>query len=64
MAKIVKTITKTSIEGIVHQIRYLIDEKQVSDKALAWYLQNILLDKGVPVDNIPSPKPWEWKTKS
>ena len=36
---------------------------KLTDEALAWHLKNILSDKGIPVDYIPSPKPWEWKKK-
>lgn len=57
MFKRLKPISKTSLEGIVYQIRYLINDKCVSDQALAWHLQKILSDKGIPVDNVPSPKP-------
>ena len=64
MFKRLKPISKTSLEGIVYQIRYLINDKCVSDQALAWHLQKILSDKGIPVDNVPSPKPWEWKKKT
>lgn len=66
MFKRIKPISKTVIEGMVYQIRYLINEKNVSDKALAWHLQNILSDRGIPVDCVDcveSPKPWEWTAK-
>lgn len=61
MLKRIKSISKYSIEGMVCQIRYLVDNKKVSDEALAWHLQNILLDKGIPVDYIPRPAPWDRK---
>lgn len=34
MFKRIKAISKSSLEGIVYQIRYLADEKNVSDEAL------------------------------
>ena len=64
MFKRLKPISKTSLEGIVYQIRYLINEKHVSDDALAWHLKNMLSDKGIPVDYVPSPKPWDWVRKA
>lgn len=63
MFKRIKPISKASLEGIVYQIRYLTDEKNVTDEALVWHLQRILSEKGIPVDYIPSPKPWEWKKR-
>lgn len=63
MFKRIKPISKTSLEGIVYQIRYLVNDKNCSDQALAWHLQKILSDKGIPVDIIPAPKPWEWEKK-
>lgn len=63
MLKRIKPISKSSLEGIVYQIRYLTTEKNVSDEALVWHLQRILSEKGIPVEYVPSPKPWEWKTK-
>lgn len=63
MFKRLKPISKPSLEGMVHQIRYLTNEKNVSDEALVWHLQRILSEKGIPVDYVPSPKPWEWKKK-
>jgi hypothetical protein len=63
MIKRIKPLSESAIKGMVYQIRYLVNEKQVSDEALAWHLKNILSDKGIPVDYIPSPKPWEWKKK-
>ena len=58
-----KSLSKTAIEGIAYQIKYLVSKKRVSDKALAWHLQNILSDKGIPVDPVEAPKPWEWSDK-
>lgn len=63
MFKRIKPISKASLEGIVCQIRYLTGEKNVTDEALVWHLQRILSEKGIPVDYIPSPKPWEWKKR-
>ncbi|GAA6403919.1 hypothetical protein K020075H21_32580 [Bacteroides ovatus] len=63
MFKRIKPISKASLEGIVYQIRYLTGEKNVTDEALVWHLQRILSEKGIPVDYIPSPKPWEWKKR-
>lgn len=63
MFKRIKPISKSSLEGIVYQIRYLTTEKNVSDEALVWHLQRILSEKGIPVEYVPSPKPWEWKMK-
>lgn len=63
MLKRIKSISKSSLEGMVYQIRYLTNEKNVSDEALVWHLQRILSEKGIPVDYVPSPKPWEWKKK-
>ncbi len=63
MFKRMKPLSKTAIEGIVYQIRYLVNDKNVSDKVLAWHLQKILSDKGIPVDDIESPKPWELSNK-
>lgn len=63
MFKRIKSISKTAIEGIVYQIRYLVNDKNISDEALTWHLRNILSDKGIPVDYVPFPKPWEWKKK-
>ena len=60
MFKIRKPISRTAIEGMVYQIRYLVSEKKISDKALAWHLRNILSDKGLSVDYVETPKPWEW----
>lgn len=51
----INRISKTSVEGMVYQIRYLINEKKVSDTELAWYIHNILSDKGIPVEYIPMP---------
>lgn len=59
-----KIISKTAINGMVYQIRYLVNEKKVSDKALAWHLQNILSDNGIPVESIDTPRPWEWSDKT
>ncbi len=64
MYKRIKPISKSSLEGIVYQIRYLTNEKNVTDEALVWHLQRILSEKGIPVDYVPSPKPWEWKKKT
>lgn len=64
MFKRIKTISKSSLEGMVYQIRYLTNEKNVTDEALVWHLQRILSEKGIPVDYVPSPKPWEWKKKA
>lgn len=63
MFKKSKPISEASIEGMVYQIRYLTNEKKVSDKALVWHLQKILSDKGIPVDSVETPKPWEWTSK-
>lgn len=63
MFRKIKPISRSSLEGIVYQIRYLTDEKNVTDEALVWHLQKILSEKGIPVDYIPPPKPWEWKKK-
>ena len=63
MIKRIKPLSESAIKGMVYQIRYLVNEKHVSDEALAWHLKNILSDKGIPVDYIPSPKPCEWKKK-
>lgn len=60
MFKRIKEISKTDILGIVYQLKYLINEKHATDKALAWHLQNILIDRGIPVDEIELLKPWEW----
>lgn len=64
MFKIIKPISKTAIRGMTYQIKYLLDKKKVSDKALAWHLRNILSDYGIPVEPIDTPKPWEWSEKS
>lgn len=40
MIKRIKPLSKSTIEGMVYQIRYLINEKHVSDDALAWHLEN------------------------
>lgn len=61
MLKRIKPISKSSLEGMVYQIRYLTTEKNVSDEALVWHLQRILSEKGLFVDYAASPKPWEWK---
>ena len=63
MFKKIRPISKTSLEGIVYQIRYLVNDKNCSDQALDWHLQKILSDKGIQVDIIPTPKPWEWEKK-
>ena len=63
MFKRIKPISKASLLGIVYHIRYLTGEKNVTDEALVWHLQRILSEKGIPVDYIPSPKPWEWKKR-
>lgn len=54
-----KEIPETAIMGMVPQIRYLIDEKNVSDKALGRHLADMLSDLGIRVDYVPAPKPWE-----
>lgn len=64
MYKRINPISKSSLEGIVYQIRYLTNEKNVTNEALVWHLQRILSEKGIPVDYVPSPKPWEWKKKT
>ena len=63
MIKRIKPLSKSTIEGMVYQIRYLINEKHVSDDALAWHLKNMSSDKGIPVDYIPLPAPWDRKDK-
>lgn len=45
MIKRIKPISRTAIEGMVYQIRYLVNEKKVSDRTLTWHLQNMLSDK-------------------
>lgn len=61
MLKRIKPLSKSTVDGIVYQIRYLINEKNLSDKALAYRLRNILSDNGIPVsDDVKLPKPWEW----
>lgn len=64
MFKIRKPISRTAIEGMVYQIKYLVSEKNVSDKALAWHLRNILSDKGISVEHVEIPRPWEWSNKT
>lgn len=63
MFKIRKPISRTAIEGMVYQIRYLVSEKNVSDKALVWHLRNILSDKGISVEHVEIPRPCEWSNK-
>ena len=46
-----------------NQIRYLIDEKNVSDEALGSHLADMLSDLGIRVDYVPTPKPWEMTRK-
>ena len=58
-----KEISETAIMGMVYQIRYLIDEKNVSDEALGHHLGNMLSDLGIRVDYVPTPKPWEMTRK-
>lgn len=57
MIKRIKPISRTAIEGMVYQIRYLVNEKKVSDRTLTWHLQNMLSDKGIPTERIPMPPP-------
>ena len=58
-----KEISETAIMGMVYQIRYLIDEKNVSDKALGSHLADMLSDLGIRVDYVPTPKQWEMTRK-
>lgn len=46
---------------MVYQIRYLVNEKKVSDRTLTWHLQNMLSDKGIPTERIPMPPPFDTK---
>ena len=57
MFKRIKPISKTSLEEIVYQIRYLINEKNASDRTLIYRLSNILSDHGIPTEFIPAPPP-------
>lgn len=57
MFKKLKPISKVSIEGMVYQIRYLINEKNASDNTLIYHLSNILSDYGIPTEFIPAPPP-------
>ena len=61
MIKRIKLILRTAIEGMVYQIRYLVNEKKVSDRTLTWHLQNMLSDKGIPTERIPMPPPFDTK---
>lgn len=63
MFKRINPLSKTFIEGMAYQIKYLVKEKRISDKALIWHLRNILSDKGILVEPVETPKPWEWSEK-
>ena len=58
-----KEISETAIMGMAYQIRYLIDEKNVSDEALGHHLSNMLSNLGIRVDYVPTPRPWEMTKK-
>lgn len=57
MFKRIKPISKTAMEGMIYQIRYLINEKNISDRTLVHRLSNILSDQGIPTEYIPTPPP-------
>jgi hypothetical protein len=56
-----KVLSKTAINSIVYQFRYLINDKKASDEELSWQLSNMLSNLGVKVDYIPEPPPWKKK---
>jgi hypothetical protein len=62
MFKRIKPISKTSLEGIIYQIRYLINEKNASDRTLVYRLSKILSDYGIPTECISTPPP-DWTAK-
>lgn len=53
-----KPISKNTLEGIIYQLRYLINEHNVSDRVLVYRLSNILEDNGIPTEFIGAPPPW------
>ena len=59
MIKRIKPISRTAIEGMVYQIRYLVNEKKVSDRTLTWHLQNMLSDKDIQTKRNPIPPPYD-----
>lgn len=58
-----KVLSKTAINSIVYQFRYLINDKKASDEVLSWQLSNMLSNLGVKVDYIPEPPPWKKKNE-
>lgn len=57
MFKKIKPISKTSLEGMIYQIRYLVNEKNASDRTLVYRLSKILSDHGILTEYISIPPP-------
>lgn len=54
-----KKLSESALEGIIYQIRYLIKEKNASNKALVYRLSRMLSDYGVPTESMITPNDWD-----